>query len=141
MDDLAAGNPFEILGVAEDADDATIRQAYLRLLRRHPPERDPDGFRRLRAAYEAVRSLQDRTARRLLEKPVLPDVEPLLRALAEEPIPRDQAQIMNVLRAAVVCALPQLQVLETDLRAIPDSLPKEVPPPSGDSAVIESRRK
>lgn len=137
---LDAADPFEVLGVAGDADDATIRRAYLRLLRMHPPERDPDGFRRLRAAYEAVRSRQDRAARQLLERPRLPDVEPLLRSMAEEPIPKDPAQILSALRAAVLRTLPQLQVPERDLRPIPDALPKEVLPPFGRSDAARKRQ-
>lgn len=31
-----------------------LRRAYLRRLRAHPPERDPDGFRRLREAFEQL---------------------------------------------------------------------------------------
>jgi hypothetical protein len=33
----------------------TIRRAYLRGVRAHPPERDPEGFRRIRDAYELLK--------------------------------------------------------------------------------------
>ena len=39
-------------GVTSDS----LRRAYLRKLREHPPERDPDGFAHLRAAFEMVRA-------------------------------------------------------------------------------------
>jgi hypothetical protein len=43
-----------LLGLDED-DEPTrdrVRRAYMRKLREHPPERDPEGFQRLRQAYE-----------------------------------------------------------------------------------------
>ena len=47
-------DPFTVLGVAEDADDAEIRRRYLALVRDFPPDRDPDRFREYRAAYDAL---------------------------------------------------------------------------------------
>jgi hypothetical protein len=47
---------FELLGLTT-GDPFThdrLRRAYLRRLRAHPPERDPDGFRRLREAFEQL---------------------------------------------------------------------------------------
>lgn len=48
-------NPFSVLGVEETAGDGAIRAAYLDAVRKHPPDRDPEGFRLVRAAYEAIR--------------------------------------------------------------------------------------
>src|SRR5260221_451898 len=48
---------LEILGI-EDDDGLTrgkLRRIYLRKLKDHPPERDPDGFRELREAFELAR--------------------------------------------------------------------------------------
>lgn len=125
MTNYARADPFAVLGVGSDADDASVRRAYLRLLREHSPERDPEGFRRVRAAYEAVRSGQDRAARRLLEVPNLPDVEDQIRAMAATPIPRSPRAIRVALRAAVLHLLPHLRETEQDLRAIPEELPEE----------------
>lgn len=36
------------------ADAASVRLAYRSAVREHPPDRDPDGFRRVRAAYELL---------------------------------------------------------------------------------------
>ena len=47
-------DPYEALGVARDADEATIRQAYLARLREFPPERAPEAFERVRDAYQAL---------------------------------------------------------------------------------------
>ncbi|WP_186774834.1 J domain-containing protein [Allorhodopirellula solitaria] len=66
----AAGNalthPFEILGVGTDADEATVRARYLELVRQYPPDRDPDMFSKIRAAYEAATN-PIIMARRILE--------------------------------------------------------------------------
>ena len=45
-------NCWQILGIAPTSDEATIKQAYAARIREHRPDRDPEGFRRVRAAYE-----------------------------------------------------------------------------------------
>ena len=47
---------YELLGLAPGCDQRQARRAYLRLLRTHKPERDPEGFMRLRQAYEQVKA-------------------------------------------------------------------------------------
>jgi curved DNA-binding protein CbpA len=59
-------DPFTVLGVDEDADDAEIRRRYLALVRDHPPDREPERFREIRAAYEALGDARKRLATRLL---------------------------------------------------------------------------
>jgi hypothetical protein len=44
------------LGVAESDDAAAIRRAYRRAVAAHPPDRDAEGFRAVRAAYERLES-------------------------------------------------------------------------------------
>jgi|GEM_PF-6842401 len=44
----------EILGVERGDERAKIRRAYMKAVRAHPPERDPEGFQRVRAAYELL---------------------------------------------------------------------------------------
>lgn len=48
-------DPYEILGLATDADEAEIRRRYLELVRQSPPDRAPERFAAIRAAYEDVR--------------------------------------------------------------------------------------
>jgi len=43
---------WQTLGIAPTSDEATIKQAYAARIREHRPDRDPEGFRRVRAAYE-----------------------------------------------------------------------------------------
>ncbi|MGN7613237.1 DnaJ domain-containing protein [Magnetococcales bacterium HHB-1] len=54
-------SPYEILGTREaEANDQTIHKAYLNRIKASPPDKDPEGFRQIRAAYER---LKDETAR------------------------------------------------------------------------------
>jgi curved DNA-binding protein CbpA len=57
---MIMSNPFDLLGVAETADDDAIKKAYLQQVREHPPERDPDRFQAIRAAFEAIKTRRDR---------------------------------------------------------------------------------
>jgi hypothetical protein len=45
---------YASFGVEPGADSETVRRAYRRAVLEHPPDRDPDGFRRIRAAYELI---------------------------------------------------------------------------------------
>lgn len=53
-------DPYHELGVERTATAAAIRQAYFALVRVHPPERDPETFKRIRAAYERLRDPERR---------------------------------------------------------------------------------
>ena len=77
-------NPFAVLGVDDTADDATVRAAYVAAIRRHPPDRDADGFRRVREAYEAIQDTERRLALRLFGPPPLARLEALLDAFPDE---------------------------------------------------------
>lgn len=57
---LPDDNPYKVLGVDRNAAEAEIKQAYFKLVREHSPERDPEGFKRIRAAYEKLRAGGDR---------------------------------------------------------------------------------
>ena len=53
-------DPYAVLGVARTATPAAIKSAYFALVRAHPPERDPETFKRIRAAYERLRDPERR---------------------------------------------------------------------------------
>jgi curved DNA-binding protein CbpA len=53
-------NPYTVLGLEPGADADAIKQAYFTLVRAHPPEREPETFKRFRAAYEKLRDPRQR---------------------------------------------------------------------------------
>ena len=59
-------DPFAVLDLPEDADDEAIQKRYLALVRRYSPEREPERFGEIRAAYEAIRYRRERVRLRLL---------------------------------------------------------------------------
>lgn len=46
--------PFELLGLSPTRDASAVKRAYFHALEKHPPHADPEGFRRVRAAYEEL---------------------------------------------------------------------------------------
>jgi len=56
----AVGDPYAALGMAPTATDAEVKQAYFTQVRAHPPESDPQTFKRIRAAYDQLRSPEKR---------------------------------------------------------------------------------
>src|SRR5438105_2621579 len=60
-------DPYEILGLPHDADDQVVRNRYLELVRKFTPERNPERFAAIRAAYESTRDLDTRLRHRLFE--------------------------------------------------------------------------
>jgi hypothetical protein len=48
-------NPYSVLGINPGATDEEVRRAYFARVQEHPPERDPEGFKRVRAAFEKLR--------------------------------------------------------------------------------------
>jgi len=60
--DLSPGvtDPYIVLGLPRSADQSEIRMAYFALVRQHPPEQDPETFKRIRAAYDKLRTSQRR---------------------------------------------------------------------------------
>jgi curved DNA-binding protein CbpA len=48
-------NPFRVLSLPETATDEAVRSSYVALLKKHPPEREPERFREIQAAYETIR--------------------------------------------------------------------------------------
>jgi len=54
------GDPYSVLGLKRGASHEEIRRAYFRQVREHPPETDPETFKAIRAAYEQLRSEEQR---------------------------------------------------------------------------------
>jgi hypothetical protein len=60
-------DPFSILDIDCNGDDAVIRARYLELVRRFPPEQAPERFAAIRDAFERVKTQNDRLRWRLFE--------------------------------------------------------------------------
>jgi curved DNA-binding protein CbpA len=67
-----------ILGIGPQATDEEIRAAYLRGIKEHPPERDPEQFERIRDAYNQLRDPRRRTRDLLFSREAVGPLEQLL---------------------------------------------------------------
>jgi curved DNA-binding protein CbpA len=72
-------NPYEVLGLTRPAAPEDIRAAYFAKVKEHPPERDPQAFKRVRAAYEALRTPEAKAATDLFLLQYPPEYEPYRR--------------------------------------------------------------
>jgi curved DNA-binding protein CbpA len=75
-------DPYKTLGIADDADDETIRRRYLELVRQFPPEQHPEKFAVIRAAYERLKDLDARVRHRLFEHGKRDGIEELIEEMA-----------------------------------------------------------
>jgi curved DNA-binding protein CbpA len=62
-------NPYGVLELDRAATLDEIKQAYFTQVRQHPPEREPEAFKRIRAAYDQLKTPEKRVEAdmRLLE--------------------------------------------------------------------------
>ncbi len=111
-------NPYQVLGLERSASEAEIKQAYFALVREHSPERDPEGFKRIRAAYEKLRAGTARTQTDLF----LIDEQPAaLDNTRFQPYGQPAALYSPELLAGDVIALEALLLFEEALAAQPAS--------------------
>jgi DnaJ-class molecular chaperone len=48
-------DPYQILGVdSHKTTDEAVRKAYMEAIKKHPPDRDPKAFERIRNAYDLI---------------------------------------------------------------------------------------
>ena len=97
---LTLPDPYAELGLAPTATEAEIKQVYFALVRQHPPETDSQGFKRIRAAYERLRTPEKRLETDMLRLVVWP--EPSLESdwLTKGAGPARGVDFAEVLRAA-----------------------------------------
>jgi curved DNA-binding protein CbpA len=96
-------SPFAILGIAPTLDLRAIKRAYFAALAKHPPHSDPDGFKQIRSAYEALGSRGD-AASLLLRSAI--DVEFELSVLRE----RHDAALAGARQASAASAADSARV-------------------------------
>ncbi len=95
-----SADPYAVLGVDPQATLDEIKTAYFALVRAHPPERDPEEFKRIRAAYEQLRDPARRLETDLLR--VQPWPEPSLEDVFENApldLSVDPADVIRAARA------------------------------------------
>lgn len=83
-------NPYVVLGVSQNATDDEIRQAYLKEIRKSPPEHNPDRFKMLTWAYGMIKDKASRSQFYLFDDDPGGDslVEALIRHVQCGPVPR-----------------------------------------------------
>lgn len=73
---LRFSRALEALELSGSETSRELRRAYRRLVAAHPPDRDPDGFRRVRAAYETLQEPEAAIDDLLLREVAVPLPEP-----------------------------------------------------------------
>ncbi len=58
-------NPYHVLDVAENSGDEIIRSAYLKMLRKHPLDRNQQAFQQIQQAYGLIKDSEARIQYRL----------------------------------------------------------------------------
>jgi curved DNA-binding protein CbpA len=61
-------NPYLVLNVPLDADDETIRRAYLTAIKSAPPDLEPQRFQAIHSAYDQIKDEAARHRRTLFNK-------------------------------------------------------------------------
>ena len=98
---------YETLGLSPDAGESEIKKAYFRLVRLHPPEKDPEQFQQIRHAYELLKegpSVEEQSS-------FSPPEDPTIRYLLTHA--RRQAEAGND-KAAAGCFEEALTILPND---------------------------
>ncbi len=92
-------NPYHLLGIDRNADDAAIRAAYLRAVQLCPPDRDAERFAALRRAFDALATYRLRTANALFDKDP-PTLNAMVHLLESGATPRrpEAATLMRILK-------------------------------------------
>jgi len=79
-------DPYRVLDISPSAGQDEIRGAYLKLLRSHPPEKDPEKFKEIRAAYDKLKDEKTRIRTAVLHMDLTgPLPRPLFPEAAQKP--------------------------------------------------------
>lgn len=53
-------DPYKVLGISSKASAEEIKKAYFSLIAKYTPEKNPEAFKKIRAAYDQIRSQKRR---------------------------------------------------------------------------------
>lgn len=95
------GDPYQTLGISSSAGQEEIRAAYLALLRSHPPEKDPEKFKQIRAAYDQLKDEKTRVERAFLHMDLTdPDPGTLFGGESPRPVMFEPGDLREILLSA-----------------------------------------
>ena len=86
---MSGESPWAVLGLEPGTQADAVRARYAALVKKHPPDRDPDAFQRIRDAFARLGDPRNVARERLFGPPPLHGLEDLEAALA--PFPRRPA--------------------------------------------------
>jgi curved DNA-binding protein CbpA len=75
-------DPYHVLDLPADSDDEAIRRRYLELVRQFSPEKHPEKFAAIRAAYEKLKDLDTRLRYRVFEAGKNESIDAIIEELA-----------------------------------------------------------
>ncbi|MCL2496797.1 MAG: DnaJ domain-containing protein, partial [Clostridiales bacterium] len=104
---------YDILEIEKTADESQIKRAYFRLVRKYAPERFPEEFKQLRAAYE---TLSDAKSREEYDKTDnLPGEAAFLYSQAQKARREGRISDVSEILTIIVRLYPQLQNIWIEL--------------------------
>jgi curved DNA-binding protein CbpA len=90
-------NYYFVLGLSPDASDEDIRNSYLRLVKKHTPEKDPEKFGKVTEAYEALKDKRKRIEMKIFGGLSAKDFESALLDLANSKEVRPRRALLDEL--------------------------------------------
>ncbi|NOT13682.1 MAG: DnaJ domain-containing protein [Methylococcaceae bacterium] len=95
-------SPYDILGLADDATDIEIKQAYLQKVKDNPPDSDQERFQRIHAAYQSIKDNKSRLSHALFTLPTADFDELLDQTFGSVPtVTINSDQLSKLLRASI----------------------------------------
>lgn len=94
--------PYQILSITTNADDAEIKQAYLRKIKDNPPDHEQGQFQLIHNAYQSIKDMKSRISYDLFTPPVA-DFDKLIDQALEpqEKIPLNADHFNKLLSASI----------------------------------------
>jgi DnaJ-class molecular chaperone len=71
---------YLILGIDKDSSDDEIRDSYLALVKQYPPEVEPESFKMITVAYEAIKDKRSRVKTQVFGTSKVAECQDIIRA-------------------------------------------------------------